>query len=207
VKPIKRHFIMPTFTGRRADLSAPTSSVICIEDIAHALSNDCRYGGHTKRFYSVAEHSVRLAYVVPAMSQAEALFHDASEAYLRDVPRQLRLMGMMDRYNQVQTMWQNEIRFKYGLKKMDPAMEAMDLAMVTAECKCAGLMNWESLAEIDTTQDPGLVSLGLQLYAKFKGPAWEQWGWPPAVAEARFMEAARDLLMDPDDRRKAERQY
>lgn len=55
-----------TFTGRRFWPLDPRPEDVCIEDIAHALSLKCRFGGHCTRFYSVAEHSVHVSNYVPA---------------------------------------------------------------------------------------------------------------------------------------------
>jgi hypothetical protein len=47
-----------TFSGLFVDTNNPDPSTILLKDIAHALSNTCRFGGHCDGFYSVAEHSV-----------------------------------------------------------------------------------------------------------------------------------------------------
>jgi hypothetical protein len=85
-----------TFTGKKFDLLDPQVEQICIEDIAHALSNQCRFAGHTKHFYSVAQHSIILAENVvkqneinPAL-QLRALLHDAAEAYMNDIPAPMK---------------------------------------------------------------------------------------------------------------------
>jgi len=76
-----------TFSGRVIDPLDPDPKQIVIEDIAHALSLQCRYGGHCKRFYSVAEHSVLIwRYIWYHVNKKSALLHDAAEAYLVDVP-------------------------------------------------------------------------------------------------------------------------
>jgi len=62
-----------------------------IEDIAHALSNQCRFSGHTREFYSVAQHSVLVSRLLAGTGlETWGLFHDASEAYLTDVARPLK---------------------------------------------------------------------------------------------------------------------
>ena len=75
-----------TFTGMKFSLELP---VFSIEDIAHSLSMNCRYNGHCRVFYSVAEHSVLVADIMQFMDLGdplEGLLHDGTEAYLSDVP-------------------------------------------------------------------------------------------------------------------------
>ena len=91
----KRHGqFMQTFTGRKYWPCNPVPNEVFIEDIAHALSLQCRYAGHCLRFYSVAEHSVLIARHLAAKHAPEValagLLHDASEAYCVDIPRPLK---------------------------------------------------------------------------------------------------------------------
>ena len=72
-----------TYTGRKVYPLDPDPDTICIEDIAHALANKCRYGGHVKDFYSVAQHSIIVANFCG--SPLHGLMHDAAEAYLADI--------------------------------------------------------------------------------------------------------------------------
>lgn len=75
-----------TFTGRKFYFFDIKSENICIEDIAHSLSNLCRYGGHSKVFYSVAEHSIRCCdRGSNQILRMWGLLHDASEAYIGDI--------------------------------------------------------------------------------------------------------------------------
>lgn len=75
-----------THTGLAFDALTPDPGAVDIRDIAHALSQTCRFGRMAKPFYSVAEHSVHVSRIVPTI---EALLHDAAEAYspFGDVPR------------------------------------------------------------------------------------------------------------------------
>lgn len=84
-----------TFTGRTIDLAAPNPTAISVADIAHGLSNACRFMGQAQRFYSVAEHSCLVADLVAGEHHdpgrvAAALLHDGHEAYLGDVVTPLK---------------------------------------------------------------------------------------------------------------------
>lgn len=82
--------IFNTFSGKRISLYNPDPELICIEDIAHALSHICRFGGHAREFYSVAQHCCLVSYLAPAEWRLAALMHDATEAYLGDVIKPLK---------------------------------------------------------------------------------------------------------------------
>jgi len=81
-----------TFTGKAFYPLEPEKCIekICIEDIAWSLSMQCRYAGHSKFFYSVAEHCIHVSNAVSTEYAFEGLMHDASEAYLVDIPRPIK---------------------------------------------------------------------------------------------------------------------
>lgn len=79
-----------TYTGKQFWPFDPKPDDIDIIDIAHSLSLQCRFNGHCRTFYSVAEHCVRLSYIVPEEDALWGLLHDATEAYLCDVPRPIK---------------------------------------------------------------------------------------------------------------------
>jgi hypothetical protein len=85
-----------THTGRLFDYADPRPDQIDIDDIAHALSLTCRFGGHTGVFYSVAQHALLVRHLVIEAGYVElahaALHHDSHEAYLGDVPTPLKRM-------------------------------------------------------------------------------------------------------------------
>jgi len=79
-----------TFTGTDFTVFDPKPEQIFIEDIAHALSQLCRYGGHCDPFYSVAQHSIIASYLIEPKFALDALCHDFSEAYIMDLPRPIK---------------------------------------------------------------------------------------------------------------------
>lgn len=81
---------MQTYSGEPFYPLEPNLDHIDIVDIAHALSMLCRYNGHCKRFYSVAEHSVLISHTVDTENALWALLHDAAEAYIGDMVRPLK---------------------------------------------------------------------------------------------------------------------
>lgn len=102
-----------TFTGKVFDLKILDPESICIEDIAHALAQTARFAGHLKRFYSVAQHSVLMAENVSEDFKLEALLHDASEAYLGDMPSPFK--RMMPEYKQHEIRLMKVIAGKYNI--------------------------------------------------------------------------------------------
>jgi len=80
-----------TYSGKQFWPLAPRAEDFDIEDIAHSLSMQCRFNGHCKAFYSVADHCVRVSRLVPHEDAMWGLLHDAGEAYLADLPRPLKL--------------------------------------------------------------------------------------------------------------------
>jgi len=113
-----------TYTGGRFYPKDPQAADINILDIAHALSLTCRFGGHCSRFYSIAEHSVYCAFKLLEIDPLRwnkrffllsALLHDASEAYLLDIPRPIK--KMMPEYKKWEKHLQSVINTKFKLDK------------------------------------------------------------------------------------------
>lgn len=106
------HTWIQTFTGRQFWPLDPRPEDVDILDIAHALALKCRYSGHTRRFYSVAEHSVYVSRMVPAEHALAALLHDAGEAYLPDVPRPVK--PHLPGYKEIEDRLDSVIAAKFG---------------------------------------------------------------------------------------------
>lgn len=121
-----------TFTGKSMHPFAPSLDEICIEDIAHGLANTCRFSGQVRHFYSVAQHSVAVASIVPARHRLSALLHDATEAYLGDLAKPIKL-GLPD-YQQVEAGLWRVITQKFGISEtLDPAIKLADNAALICE--------------------------------------------------------------------------
>ena len=119
--------IIVTYTGKEFDVLHPDPNLICLEDIAHALSQTCRFTGHTSRFYSVAEHSVLCSDVcVSTEYRAACLLHDAAEAYLNDIASPVKYH--LPDYNDLEEVIILTIFSKYGLRLIPPWHEAIRLA-------------------------------------------------------------------------------
>lgn len=79
-----------TYSGTPFYLLEPESSEIDIRDIAHALSQLCRFTGHSRQLYTVAQHCLMVSEIVPSEFALEGLLHDATEAYVGDVSTPLK---------------------------------------------------------------------------------------------------------------------
>ncbi|KPA91053.1 hypothetical protein PF66_02391 [Pseudomonas asplenii] len=79
-----------THTGKSFDVLAPQVDMIDPRDISHALAHLCRWNGYTRVFYSVAQHSCMVADLVPPEFKLAALLHDATKAYIGDLPRPIK---------------------------------------------------------------------------------------------------------------------
>lgn len=121
-----------TFTGIYMNVFEPTLEMICIEDIAHALSNQCRFGGHLPEFYSVAQHSLLCSQTVGDEYKLQALLHDASEAYLLDIPRPIK-QGLGN-YKEIEDKLMNLIAEKFGFKyPLEQPVKQIDEEMLQFE--------------------------------------------------------------------------
>lgn len=171
---------METHTGRKFFPAAPKAEDLTIFDIAHALSLKCRYSGHTKSFYSVAEHSVSLALYarylrLPAATQFHFLMHDGNEAYLPDVCRPIKHF-----FPDLIIMEKNldaTIRAWCDLDQEVPAIvKEFDSRIIRDE------RTQVMMASPNAWQTDALQPLGVVLH-----------GYLPAVAEARFLQAYQTI--------------
>ena len=123
-----------TYTGKTFRPLAPDLDAIDIRDIAHALAMSARFGGMTRTFYSVAEHSVRVSLICPPKDALWGLLHDAAEAYLKDIPQPVKHQEAASFYREAEAVLQHWIAVKFGLSPTEPAsVKRADLVMVHTE--------------------------------------------------------------------------
>jgi len=127
-----RNTVMQTYTGKLVDLSEFTTDDVRLPDIAHALSQINRFTGHTTYPISVAEHSVMVSRLVPPEHALWGLLHDASEAYLGDVARPLKVL--LPDYRALEQHIQQVIAKVFRLPwPMPAAVHEADLRALMAE--------------------------------------------------------------------------
>lgn len=118
-------------SGRYFDFERPDVLTLTVDEIAHALSNICRFGGHSP-FYSVAEHSVHVSHIVPCEDAYAGLMHDAAEALTGDIPKPLK--RLLPDFQRIEANVEAAIARQFGLpEKMPPSVKAADLSMLARE--------------------------------------------------------------------------
>ena len=109
--------IITTHSGQRVDIESPQADTLRIEDIAHALSFVCRGSGQANIFFSVARHCVCCAREAQARGFSRevvlaCLLHDASEAYMSDVPKPIK-DNLIPQYRQYEDVLLDRIYAKF----------------------------------------------------------------------------------------------
>lgn len=167
---------MQTFTGRAFYPLDPYADDIDPVDIAHALSLLCRYGGHVRTFLSVAEHCVLMSHAVTPANALWALLHDATEAYMGDLIRPLK--ASMPTYRVAEDRLMTVICQRFGLDPVCPdEVKDADLRILLDERAAFLTYPPQSWGAVEA-----LRPLGVQVH-----------GWPPAVAERRYLDRLHEL--------------
>lgn len=130
-------FYIRTYKGHMFYWDDLAGNTYDIEDIAHALSNNCRWGGHTKKFYSVAQHSVLCSWLVPQEMRLEALLHDAAEAYVHDTPTPLKrhlVTAGFSAFAELEQEIEKQIAKQFGVSfPLRPEVKEADAIMLATE--------------------------------------------------------------------------
>lgn len=145
--------VVKALSGRGINPFYPTEESISIGDIAHSLSMQCRFNGHIRNFYSVAEHSIKVSELLEdrgldSLVQLYGLLHDASEAYIADLPKPFK--DMLSEYITVEHVLQKAIETKLiGPRSIESTERALidviDSDMCLHESKeFGGPLDWDS---------------------------------------------------------------
>tara|TARA_R110000803_G_scaffold67241_7_gene128926 strand:- start:85 stop:612 length:528 start_codon:yes stop_codon:yes gene_type:complete len=124
--------IIQMLDGQYIDLLKPDFSKTKIDSIGWALSNICRFNGHTKQFYSVAQHSVLSSFLVPEHLAYDALMHDSAEAIIGDVASPLK--RLLPDYKAIEETIEIALFKTFNVKyPLPPEIKTADLMMLKAE--------------------------------------------------------------------------
>jgi len=123
-----------THTGRRVDFLNPDPNQINIEDIAHALSQICRFTGHSSEPYSVAQHCCYVSQLCAPVDALAGLMHDASEAYVGDINSPLK--RLIPGFKEIETRVHEAIMMRFDLSpKIPESVKVADLEMLAIEAR------------------------------------------------------------------------
>lgn len=173
-----------TFTGRKFYFNIGAQHNVYLPDIAHALAFTCRYNGHVRKHYSVAEHTALLAHYVffnssdrwpdrreRARNALTMLHHDDAEAYIGDMVRPLK--QLFPKFREVEASIDRQIATEFGVEYPHPAwVKELDTRILQderAQCLSASGNEWAT---------DSLVPLGVTISF-----------WPGAIAEQIFLRA------------------
>ena len=179
------------YSGNYVDVADMKPEDVNLRDVAHALANTCRYGGHCKQFFSVAAHS-NYCYDeakkrgLPKWLKIAILLHDGGEAYWHDLGRPHKIALGRNGYNVmldkaqacveqavIVYVYEAAIGNRRTIKEIDNAVMAAEVVRLMPS-KGKG---WRGLDEVEAVRIP-----------------WWKWLWYrlPGRAEAGFMRRLRE---------------
>lgn len=135
MKPIRAEdAFIETTTGQTVFPFDPDPETIQIEDIVTSLNRTSRYLGHGRISFTVLAHSYWVAKLVPDEFKLTALMHDATEAYLGDVPSPLKATPIFGQYRAAEENLWGVIARKFGCHEEIPeVVHKADKAMLYHE--------------------------------------------------------------------------
>jgi 5'-deoxynucleotidase YfbR-like HD superfamily hydrolase len=139
---------LQTVSGRWVNPFDPDPEQLDIGDIARALANQCRFGGHCRVFYSVAQHSVIVSELVEQRGGDvedvfAALMHDASEAYLGDMPHPLKHRSPLGAaFKDAEDHLEAALRQHFAIKPDVPEIKRADRALLATERRAFSDERW-----------------------------------------------------------------
>lgn len=147
-----------TFTGKYINVFDPNPDDIDIRDISHALSQMPRFGGRLPIFYSVAQHSIDCTNRVDEDLVLDALLHDASEAYLMDIPKPIkrRLPDYIEVENNLMKVIAEKFKIEYPIH---PEVKKVDKEQLEWEWENIMIKNNRSLSNAISQIERQFISI------------------------------------------------
>jgi 5'-deoxynucleotidase YfbR-like HD superfamily hydrolase len=178
---------LQTVSGRWVNPFDPDPAQLDPGDIARALANLCRFGGHCRAFYSVAQHSVIVSELVEERGgdvedAFAALMHDATEAYLGDMPHPLKHRSPLGAaFREAEQRLEAVIRERFAIKADVPEIKRVDRALLATERRALSAEEWhwpelEGVEPLDLALEP----------------------WPPDEAARAFLARYAELTAGRD---------
>jgi 5'-deoxynucleotidase YfbR-like HD superfamily hydrolase len=170
-----------TASGKQFFLLEPRLEDVDIMDISHALALQCRWTGHCKFHYSVAQHSWYCSFLGPENEAFDRLMHDAAEAYIGDLNRPLKHYTEAGvAYRRQEAIIQKVLAERFGYSVIEPpSVKIADNVMLYAEKK--QIMGY-------TFEEP---QEDIHQYDVDKGVLIEQWS--PGYAKTMFLKRFEEL--------------
>lgn len=165
-------FDFESFGDHRFDLLA----------VSRALANTCRFGGHCDRFYSVAEHCLRMASAATEAGRVHVLLHDLGEAYIGDIVGPLK-----DMFPEIGMLEEQILRCAYRQLRV-----AWPTADETREVR--GLDKRMYVAERQIIMPGAVPRHDLPLALQFSPTEASTFGWSPEKAAAQYHAALLEEL-------------
>lgn len=174
--------IYTTHSGKVLDLDFIKPEDVSIEDIVHSLSFQCRFNGHTRRFYSVAEHSLVLRDLVREESGIQnlkrriaAMLHDAAECYLGDITKPVRERLYVWREPEEQILKAVFYSFGVPFSSFDEELKAMDSDLCIVEgFFLIGEMYWSRAYYDLVKRNPIFVRRAKDILSQHNGEMWKE---------------------------------
>ena len=183
-------FYIRTYTGAKFYWDTIETNEYRIDDIAHALAMNCRWTGHVRQFYSVAQHCCLASYEAPPGQELAALLHDASEAYVHDTPSPLKwyladhdFTAFSDLEKRVDKAIYNDFGVPWP---RDPVVKAIDLRLLATESR-------------------DLMPPGEERIHMIEPYPWHIKPWDPEEAERQFLKRYLDIYKGAPNVRSSER--